>query len=353
MTKADQKSPKTSDVRQRVNPLHFWIIKRYPIYRLFDPSIYTRIGVRNLTRYFIRLGLQSNWSEIKYELWRLFGAKHGTEKLSLHVPNCAIAQKASNQTPTRIAVVVHVHYPDIWPELKTYLHNISVPFDLYVSLTSTMGFSAEDEIRQAFPSSTVQVIPNRGRDILGFQMFSGAVLDTSRYDLVCKIHSKTSPHIANGDEWRRDLLDGVLGSPERILEIVSCFNSNPNVGMIAGSSCFASYFEHTLFADLKEKVDRLAIKLKINPIPNDCVFVAGTMFWARTAALTDLQHLDLTPEDFEVEQGQDDRLLAHAYERFFGMQVFSRGFSYAATPTCRVKPFWLARTYRYLQGFQP
>lgn len=351
MTKADPKESKVPDAPSGINPLHFWIIKRYPIYQLFDPSVYRRIGMLNLMRYLIRLGIQFNWGEIKYEIWRIFGARRGTEKRRLLALEHTAAREMHNEPTARIAVVVHVHYPSIWPELKSHLHHIPVPFDLYVSLTCTLGFSAEEQIRQEFPGATIQVIPNRGRDILGFQMFSGKVLDPSRYDLVCKVHSKTSPHIANGDEWRRDLLDGVLGSRERILDIISHFDSDPKAGMVAGSSCLASYFAHTLDADLKTKMKPLAERLKIDPIPNDFVFVAGTMFWARVTALADLKHLDLHDEDFEAEDGRADGLLAHAYERLFGLQVFSGGFNYAATPTYRVRPFWLARSYRYLQGF--
>jgi lipopolysaccharide biosynthesis protein len=68
------------------------------------------------------------------------------------------------------------------------------------------------------------------------------------------------------------------------------------------------------FGKACELARRIGFELEEGDPPD---FPSGSMFWARTAALRPLVGLDLTEDDFELEQGQKDGTLAHAIERLF------------------------------------
>jgi len=55
-------------------------------------------------------------------------------------------------------------------------------------------------------------------------------------------------------------------------------------------------------------------------------FAAGTMFWARLAALAPLATLPDAALDFEREAGQVDGTLHHAYERVIALVAVNEGF---------------------------
>jgi len=139
----------------------------------------------------------------------------------------------------RIAVVLHLYYAEFWDEMRQAIERIPEPFDLFVSLTKGASDHMREEIKQAFPSAWVFDFENRGRDIGPFLLFvrSGVLF---RYELVCKLHTKLSPHIQesdgwdypDGNTWRRALVGGVLGSSQQIDQIASSFRSDPDLGMV-------------------------------------------------------------------------------------------------------------------------
>jgi lipopolysaccharide biosynthesis protein len=57
-------------------------------------------------------------------------------------------------------------------------------------------------------------------------------------------------------------------------------------------------------------------------------FPAGSMFWARTAALKPLLELKLRFDDFAQETGQRDGTLAHAIERLYYFACERAGFNW-------------------------
>lgn len=93
----------------------------------------------------------------------------------------------SNQT----AVVLHLFYMELLEEIVSYLRNIPVNFDLYISVVSLgAAFEVEKKLKR-FTNANVYVycVENKGRDVAPFlSLFNTGILD--RYKSICKVHSK-------------------------------------------------------------------------------------------------------------------------------------------------------------------
>jgi O-antigen biosynthesis protein len=228
----------------------------------------------------------------------------------------------------RIAVVLHLYYADLITEISEYLSNIPLPFDLYIS-TDT-----EEKKRAALRHSIVKlarhvvmrVIPNRGRDIAP-KLITFAP-EYKKYDLLLFIHSKQSLFNSELGDWRKVILEQLLGSRTIVENTLGLFNTFPRLGVIA-----PSHFEPILFAvnwgpnweGANLLATRMGIKLDRNA-PLD--FPSGSMFWARPPALSPLIDLNFSIEDFEPENGQTDGALGHQIERLFYFACEKAGYSW-------------------------
>jgi lipopolysaccharide biosynthesis protein len=226
-------------------------------------------------------------------------------------------------SPTRIGMVIHLHYRELWPEFATLLAGLDRPFGLIVTLTKS-DTDLQASIKAAFPDADILVYENRGRDVGPFiQLLKEGRLDA--FDLICKLHGKKSaldgPRAALGDIWRLASLYDLIGDRDTVDGIVETFATSPDVGMI-GSDRFrlpnAFKDEAAAWGRNEPQTRELLAKMDIAPIPS-IDFFAGTMFWVRRAALEPLQLLELCLTSFPDEAGQHDGTLQHALERAIGM----------------------------------
>ncbi len=234
----------------------------------------------------------------------------------------APAPREAGFTP-RIAVVVHLYYPDLWEEIGHYLGQLREDFDLFVSLCTETGAGFDAQIRADFPHAEVRSFENRGRDIGPFVEF---LRDRrlARYELVCKIHSKKSLHRADGDRWRGTLLQQLLGAPVIIREILDAFENDPGIGLLGP----ANQLEHDeeSWGSNRGRMVELAGRMGAPPEAVTLEFFRGSMFWFRPRAFEGVRALDLRIADFEDEQGQLDGSLHHALERLFPIAVRAAGY---------------------------
>ena len=239
---------------------------------------------------------------------------------------------------SRIGVVAHLYYDDLWPEIRRCLYDIPEPFDLHVTIPPSLPDEMRRQLLRDFPRVNVLECENRGRDILPFLKVLQRI-GLSRYHLICKVHSKKTVHRTDGDEWREQALRSLLESPEAIDRILTMFDENPDLamigppGMILQSTYFWGLREHAV--SNRGHVRALAARMGINGATDDCYFVAGSCFWLRPSAVSGLLELHLSDEEFEAEAGQQDGTLAHAMERFLGFLVSSKGFWLADTAGTR------------------
>jgi rhamnosyltransferase len=202
----------------------------------------------------------------------------------------------------------------MWPEIYSSISLIPEPFDLFVTIPSFASTPELDRLISDRPNVRLFPAYNHGRDVLPFlKLLRNGCFDN--YDAVCKLHTKRSPHMSDGDSWRKELIDSLLGDSESIRNTLKRFRDNPYLGII-GPSKFLKRpgdFDHAGNNDrwMKELAYRLNLTEKALVSP----FFSGTMFWFNPAALISLKNLSVTDHDFPIEMGQSDGTPAHAIER--------------------------------------
>jgi len=224
----------------------------------------------------------------------------------------------------RIAVCLHLYYPETWPEFEAAFAAIPEPFDLFITIPSFAATPVLAHIVRSQPGVRVLAAPNRGRDVLPFlRLLAGGHLDS--HDWVCKLHSKKSPHMAAGNAWRQRLLDGLLGPRERIASLLQRLRSDPTLGLWAPAEHWMQGDDARWLGSNGASMQRLTRLTGLSAGPARPPYVAGTMFWVRPAALQRLRALGRQAEAFEAELGQTDGTLAHAVERGVALDVSASG----------------------------
>lgn len=224
-----------------------------------------------------------------------------------------------------VAVVVHLHYDEVWPDFASRLARLSVPFDLIVT-TNEARPERDARIYADFPEVKIVVYENRGRDVGPFvQLLREGYLET--YELICKVHGKRSlalgPRAIFGEVWRLSVLNDLLGSDAVAKAIVNRFLAEPDLGLVGPArfrvpnDCRHSY-EDTWGRNNEATTKKVAMALGRPDERFQLDFFAGTMFWIRKELLDLLKPLDLTLDSFPEEAGQSDGTLQHALERLFG-----------------------------------
>jgi len=243
----------------------------------------------------------------------------------------ALQEKIEKRHDT--AVIAHVFYPELWGEIASYLGNLEGGFDLYVSIPKNVQFS-DDLVLQQDPHACIYRCANRGRDIAPFlDLFS--LIEKAGYSNICKIHTKKTVHREDGDSWRKEIFDELLGSPEKITEIRQRLES-AEIGIIGPRNHLISteYF----IGGNEEIIGSLAKKLGAPYQGEYFSFIAGSMFWFKPSALSPVLNLRLNVDDFPPEMGQKDATLAHALERFICLAAKQKGYRVVETGTYSETP---------------
>jgi lipopolysaccharide biosynthesis protein len=219
------------------------------------------------------------------------------------------------------AVILHLFYPELWEEISTHLENLDDDFDLFVSISHEVDFRVHNVLSR-YPQAYIYRCQNRGRDIAPFLSIFTAIYPL-QYKTLCKIHTKRSRHLEDGDVWRQDLLHKLLGSRAIVKMAKDVLEEREYVGMLVPQGHLIP--SRRYMGNNIAKLERLAHLAGILYTGQEFWFGAGSMFWFRPSALYPLTLLPLTQDDFDLEQGQKDGTLAHAFERVFGLIPHSMG----------------------------
>lgn len=251
-------------------------------------------------------------------------AGHNFAPAQLELQRYGVGAISADALTARYAVVLHLYHMDLIDSIYTYMRNVIVEHDLFVSVKSVadrriaVRYFQERNLR-----ASVFVHPNIGRDVGPFvSLLNTGLLD--RYDAVCKIHSKKSVYHGAGGQWRDDLMKSLLGSSHTVLKILQAFREQSELGIVGPERAYVC--NARFWGGNEERLRRLAAETGIDDSRIRLGFFAGTMFWFRPAALNGLRERAIALAEFDPEAGQLDATLAHVIERLFVLWVEQAGY---------------------------
>ncbi len=319
----------------------------HPLFRVFPERHYVIFGERQglqpnpefSPRAYIRHNADlRDWADRPYMHFLRYGRQE--HRLTRDLPKGAgtgnlpapVLRTRAAKAPQ--AVVVHVYYHDLWPEIAERLRALDLPFDLYVTITDTGDESAGSlarRIEHDFPGALAVPMPNRGRDIFPFIHLINAGL-LQGYRAVAKIHTKKSPHRSDGDGWRRRLIDGMLPG-KGTAALLDRFLGDPEAGIWVADG--QRYRDPCWWGSNLDITAWLLRRAEICLAPDDLTFPAGSMYWLKPLMLLMIAGLRLDQTLFETEYGQVDGTLAHAFERAVGYIANASGLTLCETSELR------------------
>lgn len=230
-------------------------------------------------------------------------------------------------TAGRVAVVLHLFYPETWPDFEAALLSSGFEGDVLITTPAAQVGAVAAMARARFAHAEVFAAENRGRDIRPTLALL-PLLIARGYRAVLKLHSKKTLHRENGTEWRQSLVESLLPAPQALRGMLDGLARYPSLGLIAPQGNVLNLqrfiwtnkpWVATLADELGEREDWLD---RTRPW-----FPAGSMFWFKPAALAKLLACSSVQQDrFEPEDQQVDGTLAHALERMVGAAALSAGY---------------------------
>ena len=229
----------------------------------------------------------------------------------------------------KVAVIVHVFYPELWPHLAQCIRSIGDEKDVFASCSSETVASA---VVRDFPAAKVVIVENRGYDVWPFLKILNT-LDLERYSHVVKLHTKRTichPHQMHGYDMRgtiwRELLLSFVDTPQKWAESRRLILGDATVGMVSHPRCILG--RRDMGRSERKSFDRaaeMARELFGGTVDyRKAEYVAGTIFLVRANLLAPLQGR-FKAEDFELADVNRTETLAHVLERLFGMCVAAKG----------------------------
>jgi glycosyltransferase involved in cell wall biosynthesis len=221
----------------------------------------------------------------------------------------------------RVALHLHVFYPELLPDITARLSRNRVRPELLVSVPNEkvrdlVAWHLKDYTGKV---AAVELVPNRGRDIGPFLTAFGRQI-LANYQYVGHIHTKKTvdKDAAVGKEWYEFLLENLLGGESKLMAdtVLSAMSDDESLGMV-----FPDEPNVVGWNANKVVAEPLAARMGLAKLPRYFDFPVGTMFWARTPALVPLINLDLRWDDYPEEPLPYDGTTLHAIERLLPLTL--------------------------------
>ena len=211
-------------------------------------------------------------------------------------------------TNNKKLIVIHAFYLDELLFILNNLHGCSGVFDIFITTPSII---IADYVKTEFgDNNSIRVFftENKGRDVFPF-IKAVNLVSTKKYIGFIKVHTKRSPHRADGRFWFRSNIRFLLSWHCLIDDFVE----------LVGNNTPALIGVELLGVNDHYDTNKKWMNLLIGPIVRMySQFIPGTMFAGNRVFLDVLKDKRLSEYEFEQENKQLDGTLAHALERYFG-----------------------------------
>jgi glycosyltransferase involved in cell wall biosynthesis len=198
--------------------------------------------------------------------------------------------------------------------------------DLLISVPSAVAAQEIETMLRKYQGwkYLIKVVPNRGRDVAPFlTAFSG---ELQSYEIIGHVHTKETVYNRDREEidrWNNFLLENMIGGGYPMIDfIISCFHRDKKLGLV-----FPDDPNILNWTANRPYAEELARRIELNtPLPENINFPVGTMFWARSEALSPLLKLNLDWDDYPQEPVASDGSMLHAFERLIPLVVQKSGY---------------------------
>ncbi|RYH41411.1 MAG: hypothetical protein EON54_18055, partial [Alcaligenaceae bacterium] len=224
----------------------------------------------------------------------------------------------------RIAACVHVYYTDMLEEILALTDTIPCAYDFIATTDTEPKKSLIEETlkgRRNVANVIVRVVEqNRGRDMSALFISCRDLFIDDRYELVCRLHTKKTPHLdgGRGRLFKRHMFENLLHSEGYTANVLDMFQDKPWVGVAVPPVIQVGYgtLGHAWYGN-KGTVQRLCDEMRLQVELDACTPIApfGSMFWFRPKALHKLFARAWRWTDFDDEPYPLDGGLGHAIER--------------------------------------
>jgi lipopolysaccharide biosynthesis protein/glycosyltransferase involved in cell wall biosynthesis len=241
---------------------------------------------------------------------------------------------AARENKARKALLVHCFYVDILEEILGF--GGVGEFDALLVTTSSQEAAKDIEqlLEKAWKAKyKIRIVENRGRDIAPF--LNEFLDEYVKYDYVCKVHTKRSPHLFEfGEKWRTYLYHNLFGSKSIVEKQVLLFESDSKVGITYPVPMVGT--TNNTWDDNKDIADSLLREVGADVSRLDfesLEYPSATMFWFRPKALGKMlgafSYSRFPPEPIPI-----DGTIAHALERVVQFVCEDAGYFGVKTALC-------------------
>lgn len=288
--------------------------------------------------------------EVELEMGSFLRAAHS--KKTVVLDNLPTPAKADYKR-YRCALLIHAFYFDVFQEVFSLIKNL--PFSKIIVTTTKENYeNICSFLEEHWPANyRVSIIQeNKGRDIAPF--LNDNVDNLFDFDFVCKVHTKKSPHLDTfGNNWKRHLIDNLVGSRAIFDKVVSLFIHNPQLGIaypepMAGTNNYDWATNKELGLEILHKLGLEVSDEELEQLD----YPPATMFWFRPQALKTIFY-SYAYADFPKEPIHFDGTLAHALERTLNYVCRKSGYNvaeYISLATLRNKDFKEAVIFDWLEN---